>query len=353
MSATASAHPMHRRRGDDCSRLHESSRCERRASSDAGSPDGPSRNSCARPSSPGKGCTPTASLRRRPALGILVAPLEQRSGRDGSLQETTARSWCPRGAVARDRVRPSGLGDAGGEWFTGANRRYSPQATRAQVALDGSRPGRPRFSASRGKPWQDTATALSQDDAGYLGPTFRVRPGQRVRVAFENDLQESSIVHWHGLDVSEENDGHPRFAVEAGCPAPVRVPGRRSPRHLLVSPPPRRPDRVPGGGGNGRPVPGHGRRRQRARVAGARFRPAPRHSGPPHRRQRAARLRPESDAGLPRGPDPRQRPHRRVVRRPRRELSAAPAERLQRAHLQARLERRPPDAGHRHRRRPA
>jgi FtsP/CotA-like multicopper oxidase with cupredoxin domain len=52
--------------------------------------------------------------------------------------------------------------------------------------------------------------------AGYLGPTFRVRRGDRVRVRFENALDEASIVHWHGLAVSPENDGHPRFAVAAG-----------------------------------------------------------------------------------------------------------------------------------------
>jgi FtsP/CotA-like multicopper oxidase with cupredoxin domain len=50
-------------------------------------------------------------------------------------------------------------------------------------------------------------------DASYLGPTFRLRSGQRVRVNFENALDEASVVHWHGLDISEENDGHPRFAI--------------------------------------------------------------------------------------------------------------------------------------------
>jgi blue copper oxidase len=50
----------------------------------------------------------------------------------------------------------------------------------------------------------------------YLGPTFRVKRGQRIRVHFDNGLQEPSIVHWHGLQVSQENDGHPRFAVGRG-----------------------------------------------------------------------------------------------------------------------------------------
>jgi FtsP/CotA-like multicopper oxidase with cupredoxin domain len=60
------------------------------------------------------------------------------------------------------------------------------------------------------------ADALVTSTDGYLGPTFRVRPGQRVRIRFDNALAEDSIVHWHGLDVSVENDGHPRFAVGPG-----------------------------------------------------------------------------------------------------------------------------------------
>ncbi len=50
----------------------------------------------------------------------------------------------------------------------------------------------------------------------YLGPTLRLRTGQRVRVRFRNHLPEPSIIHWHGLDVPERADGHPRLAVESG-----------------------------------------------------------------------------------------------------------------------------------------
>ncbi len=90
------------------------------------------------------------------------------------------------------------------------------KATRGQVALDGSSTRGTEVLRFEGRVVAGASNALVQDDVGYLGPTFRVRPGQRVRVAFENGLQEPSIVHWHGLDLSEENDGHPRFAVEAG-----------------------------------------------------------------------------------------------------------------------------------------
>jgi len=59
------------------------------------------------------------------------------------------------------------------------------------------------------------AIVASHDDS-HLGPTLRLRQGQQVRVRFENRLDEPSIVHWHGLDVPESADGHPRLAVRAG-----------------------------------------------------------------------------------------------------------------------------------------
>jgi FtsP/CotA-like multicopper oxidase with cupredoxin domain len=50
----------------------------------------------------------------------------------------------------------------------------------------------------------------------YLGPVIRLRRGQKVRVRFANQLPEDSIVHWHGLDVPESADGHPRLAIGQG-----------------------------------------------------------------------------------------------------------------------------------------
>jgi FtsP/CotA-like multicopper oxidase with cupredoxin domain len=50
----------------------------------------------------------------------------------------------------------------------------------------------------------------------YLGPTIRVRTGQKVRVRFTNELPEPTIVHWHGLHVPAPMDGHPRFMIAPG-----------------------------------------------------------------------------------------------------------------------------------------
>ena len=61
-------------------------------------------------------------------------------------------------------------------------------------------------------------TSLTAIPDSYLGPIIRVQTGQRVRVNFKNNLPQgqSSIVHWHGLILPEEMDGHPRFAIDPG-----------------------------------------------------------------------------------------------------------------------------------------
>jgi FtsP/CotA-like multicopper oxidase with cupredoxin domain len=60
------------------------------------------------------------------------------------------------------------------------------------------------------------ADTLQTLPGSYLGPVIRLRRGQHVRVRFANQLGEDSIVHWHGLDVPESADGHPRLAVGQG-----------------------------------------------------------------------------------------------------------------------------------------
>jgi FtsP/CotA-like multicopper oxidase with cupredoxin domain len=50
----------------------------------------------------------------------------------------------------------------------------------------------------------------------YLGPTFNLKMGQKVRVNFHNGLAERAVVHWHGLQVPQTMDGHPMYAVTPG-----------------------------------------------------------------------------------------------------------------------------------------
>lgn len=68
----------------------------------------------------------------------------------------------------------------------------------------------------KGKVLKGPREALSILEDSYLGPTLQFHTGDKVRIIFKNELPESSIVHWHGLDVSHENDGHPHFAIKQG-----------------------------------------------------------------------------------------------------------------------------------------
>lgn len=78
-------------------------------------------------------------------------------------------------------------------------------------------PGAPtNVWAYSGRVLKGPASTLQPIPGSYLGPVIRVKRGQRVRVHFRNRLPESSIIHWHGLDVPEVADGHPRLAVDAG-----------------------------------------------------------------------------------------------------------------------------------------
>jgi hypothetical protein len=57
---------------------------------------------------------------------------------------------------------------------------------------------------------------LQQIPDSYLGPIIKVRKGQKIRIRFTNELQQESIVHWHGMHVPEEYDGHPTDVISNG-----------------------------------------------------------------------------------------------------------------------------------------
>ena len=75
-------------------------------------------------------------------------------------------------------------------------------------------PGAPtRVWRFAGQVLKGAADTLEIVPGSYLGPVIRLRRGQKVRVRFVNHLDEESIIHWHGLDVPESADGHPRLAI--------------------------------------------------------------------------------------------------------------------------------------------
>ncbi len=87
-----------------------------------------------------------------------------------------------------------------------------------------ARPGEvPILSGQPTQVWRFEAQLLQGDPAvlepipeSYLGPTLHLQQGQRVRIHFTNQIPQESIVHWHGLHVPPEMDGHPRYAVKTG-----------------------------------------------------------------------------------------------------------------------------------------
>lgn len=47
----------------------------------------------------------------------------------------------------------------------------------------------------------------------YLGPVIRVNRGDEVKINVNNELADSTTVHWHGLEVIGEMDGGPHQGI--------------------------------------------------------------------------------------------------------------------------------------------
>jgi len=79
--------------------------------------------------------------------------------------------------------------------------------------LSGARSEVWRYTAELIKGPQNTLASLGES---YLGPTIRLRRGQRFRTRLENGLPEDTTVHWHGLHVPPDVDGQPRLPIKPG-----------------------------------------------------------------------------------------------------------------------------------------
>ena len=99
---------------------------------------------------------------------------------------------------------------------------FSPAPGSSSLAVDltAERATVPIFSGAETPVWRFQASV--QEGSGgsiqtlkgsYLGLIFRVKKGQRVQIQLKNELSDPTIVHWHGLRVPEEMDGHPRDAI--------------------------------------------------------------------------------------------------------------------------------------------
>lgn len=58
--------------------------------------------------------------------------------------------------------------------------------------------------------------SVSVHPGSTLGPTLHVRQGQKLRIDFINQLNQPSIINWHGLHVPADMMGLPRYEVGSG-----------------------------------------------------------------------------------------------------------------------------------------
>jgi FtsP/CotA-like multicopper oxidase with cupredoxin domain len=57
---------------------------------------------------------------------------------------------------------------------------------------------------------------LGYRSSGLLGPTIKVNSGQTMYINFANQLSEKTNIHWHGLKIPANMDGHPENFINAG-----------------------------------------------------------------------------------------------------------------------------------------
>lgn len=53
-------------------------------------------------------------------------------------------------------------------------------------------------------------------NGSLLGPALKLKRGQPVTININNQLPETTTVHWHGLEISGEEDGGPQAMIEPG-----------------------------------------------------------------------------------------------------------------------------------------
>lgn len=59
-------------------------------------------------------------------------------------------------------------------------------------------------------------SVLGYQANGILGPTIRTGAGISTNINFQNSLSEKSNIHWHGLKIPANMDGHPEALINPG-----------------------------------------------------------------------------------------------------------------------------------------
>ncbi len=59
-------------------------------------------------------------------------------------------------------------------------------------------------------------TVFGYQVGSLLGPIIKVNKGDNVNINFQNNLSEPTNIHWHGLKIASNMDGHPENLINAG-----------------------------------------------------------------------------------------------------------------------------------------
>jgi FtsP/CotA-like multicopper oxidase with cupredoxin domain len=62
----------------------------------------------------------------------------------------------------------------------------------------------------------DAASDVYTLNGSLPSPTIRVKRGESLAIDYQNRIDQESIIHWHGLIVPPDMDGHPKDAVQPG-----------------------------------------------------------------------------------------------------------------------------------------
>ena len=52
------------------------------------------------------------------------------------------------------------------------------------------------------------------------GPWIKVDPGDKVRIVLDNELPQSTVIHWHGIETPNAMDGVPDVTRPPVKPGP-------------------------------------------------------------------------------------------------------------------------------------
>lgn len=62
----------------------------------------------------------------------------------------------------------------------------------------------------------DMASDIYTLNGSLPSPTIRVKRGETLAIDYQNRIDQESIIHWHGMIVPPDMDGHPKDAVQPG-----------------------------------------------------------------------------------------------------------------------------------------